>query len=81
MLFQREVGLPPKMIARIVRFEHAIHELQAGRHATLAEVAVACRYADQAHFNREFLAFAGESPCALLKRVLPDGTGIMLEQW
>jgi len=80
-LFRREVGLPPKALARIVRFEAAINELQAGRHGSLAELAASCGYADQAHFNRDFLAFAGESPRALRDRMLPDGTGIMAESW
>lgn len=80
-VFRREIGLPPKALARIVRFESAVGELGAGRHASLAELAASCGYADQAHFNRDFLAFAGETPRDLRTRILPDGSGIMADHW
>jgi AraC-like DNA-binding protein len=79
-LFRRDVGVPPKTIARILRFERAITELQSGWTASFAELAASCGYADQAHFNRDFLAFAGESPGALRGKLLPDGTGIMVKR-
>jgi AraC-like DNA-binding protein len=77
MLFRRHVGLPPKTMARVFRFEHAMKGLSAGRFDTLADLAADCGYADQAHFNRDFAAFAGESPRMLKARILPDGTGVM----
>jgi AraC-like DNA-binding protein len=77
MLFRRHVGLPPKTMARIFRFERAMHGLAAGRFGSLAELASDCGYADQAHFNRDFAKFAGETPRALAGRILPDGTGVM----
>jgi AraC-like DNA-binding protein len=77
MLFQRHVGLAPKTMARVFRFERAIQGLTAGCYATLADLASECGYADQAHFNRDFTAFAGETPRELRARILPDGTGIM----
>lgn len=76
-LFQREIGLPPKAIARVLRFERAIAGLRTGRLRTLADLAASCGYADQAHFNRDFLAFAGETPTALIEKMLEDGTGII----
>lgn len=81
MLFQRHVGLPPKIMARIFRFERALQGLSAGRFETLAALASDCGYADQAHFNREFTAFAGETPRNLKARILTDGTGIMASGW
>ncbi len=80
-LFRRHVGLPPKTMARIFRFERAMQGLAAGRFGTLAELASDCGYADQAHFNRDFSAFAGESPRSLRARILPDGTGVMASGW
>ncbi|MCI0467484.1 MAG: helix-turn-helix domain-containing protein [Beijerinckiaceae bacterium] len=78
-LFRREIGLTPKAAARILRFERAVLGLQAGRLRTLAELAASCGYADQAHFNRDFAAFAGECPTALIEKTLADGTGVMEE--
>lgn len=80
-LFQRHVGLPPKTVARIFRFEHAMQGLAAGRHATLADLAFASGYSDQAHFNRDFSAFAGDTPRSLAGQILPDGTGVMASGW
>lgn len=80
-LFRREVGLPPKAYARVLRFERAAARLQSGELGSLAHLAVDCGYADQAHFNRDFRAFCGESPRSLLRRTLPDGTGIVADGW
>ena len=77
MLFRRHVGLPPKTMARIFRLEHAMQGLAAGRFGTLAELASDCGYADQAHFDRDFVSFAGETPRILKARILADGTGVM----
>lgn len=78
-LVRRHTGLAPKALARILRFEEAFRRLRAGETASLAALAADCGYADQAHFNRDFRAFAGESPRALLARCLPDGTGILTD--
>jgi AraC-like DNA-binding protein len=64
-------------MARIFRFERAMQGLAAGRYGSLADLASDCGYADQAHFNREFARFSGETPRVLKARILPDGTGVM----
>jgi AraC-like DNA-binding protein len=76
-LFRREIGLPPKTFARILRFESAVDAMRQGRFRSLADLAFACGYADQAHFTRDFSQFAGEPPLQLLAQMLPDGTGVM----
>lgn len=73
----REVGMAPKPLARLIRFDRAVAGLRRGRIRTLADLAAACGYYDQAHLDRDFRAFAGESPTRLLRRMLPDGTGVM----
>ncbi len=59
--FRDQIGLPPKILSRMLRFNRALDALQAGQR-DLAGVALAAGYYDQAHFNRDFRAFAGESP-------------------
>ncbi|MFN0090060.1 MAG: helix-turn-helix domain-containing protein [Acidimicrobiales bacterium] len=61
--FRRELGLSPKLAARVIRFERARRMLRAvPAHVTIAQVAASCGYYDQAHLNRDFAAFAGASP-------------------
>ncbi|TNM53067.1 helix-turn-helix domain-containing protein [Brevibacterium sediminis] len=59
--FRSEYGIGPKDAARIVRFDRARRLIPAGR-GSLAEIAVSCGYADQAHLNRDFRDFVGLSP-------------------
>jgi AraC-like DNA-binding protein len=58
--FRVTVGLPPKGVARIIRFGHA--QVLARQGEGWADVAAACGYADQAHLSREFLELAGSTP-------------------
>ncbi|MEQ1950524.1 AraC family transcriptional regulator [Mesorhizobium sp. CN2-181] len=61
--FNAEVGLGPKSIARIVRFNRALAAARSGGEGW-ADIAAGCGYADQAHLTREFQAMAGLSPAA-----------------
>jgi AraC-like DNA-binding protein len=61
--FEREIGLAPKTVARIARFQQAVQVLAASSGTFGA--AVDCGYADQPHFNREMRAMAGITPTAL----------------
>ncbi|MBB6548543.1 helix-turn-helix transcriptional regulator [Nonomuraea rubra] len=58
--FRRLVGLTPKTVARVARFQRAVHALSHPS-ATLAG-AVACGYADQPHLTREVRTMAGMTP-------------------
>ena len=75
--FRDEVGVSPKALARLLRFERAL-ELLGTR--GLADVAYECGYYDQAHFNRDFRVFAGATPGELLARRLPDGGGVTADE-
>jgi len=66
--FREEVGLAPKVFARLVRFRCAVELL--GR-VDLAQVAADCGYSDQAHFNRDVRAFAGMTPSELVAQRSP----------
>jgi AraC-like DNA-binding protein len=76
--FTDELGLSPKLAARVVRFERARLLLQSGRRPALAEVAARCGYYDQPHLNRDFVELAGCPPGEWLATELPsvqDGGG------
>ena len=61
--FRDEIGLPPKTVARMHRFERAAQLLERG--AGAAETAFACGYYDQSHLINDFRAIAGVTPAAL----------------
>ena len=74
--FREQIGLPPKALARILRFERVSALLQRVEGARLAEVAYDCGYFDQAHLNRDFREFAGTTPTAYIAARLPPGGGV-----
>jgi AraC-like DNA-binding protein len=74
--FREHVGLAPKPAARVLRFRRAVELLERDDGTRLAAIAHECGYYDQAHFNRDFRAFAGASPGDHLGRRLPDGGGV-----
>jgi AraC-like DNA-binding protein len=62
--FAREVGLAPKVLARIERFQRVVTGVERTARLDWAGLAVACGYFDQAHLIRDFTAFAGITPGA-----------------
>lgn len=74
--FREQIGLPPKTLARVVRFSRAMGLLTSDEPIGLAQIAYRCGYYDQAHLNRDFREFAGATPTDVLSRRLPDGGGI-----
>ncbi|MEU9532420.1 helix-turn-helix domain-containing protein [Streptomyces sp. NPDC048213] len=73
--FRGEVGLSPKTVARVLRFEHA-HELAAARDPLpWGDVAAVSGYADQAHLVRDWREFTGRSPTAWRRREVLLGAG------
>jgi AraC-like DNA-binding protein len=75
--FDREFGLSPKRLARIMRFDRAMRIIRFGEVTSWSGLAAECGFADQAHMAREFVAFAGDPPTALLRRRLPDEGGFL----
>jgi AraC-like DNA-binding protein len=59
--FHEVVGVGPKTVARMARFNHAIEMANTGNNGW-ADIAFAAGYADQAHMTREFREFAGITP-------------------
>jgi AraC-like DNA-binding protein len=74
--FREQVGMPPKAIGRILRFDRVARLLLDVETPRLAEVAYDCGYYDQAHLNRDFRDFAGTTPGDYLARRMPDGGGV-----
>ncbi len=64
--FIREVGLGPKLLSRILRFQQVFRAVEAAS-ADWADLAVACGYYDQAHLIRDFRQFAGQTPAVLFE--------------
>jgi len=62
--FHDEIGLTPKTVGRMARFNLALFRARHRSGGGWAELANECGYADQAHLVRDFKAFTGESPTA-----------------
>jgi AraC-like DNA-binding protein len=72
--FREQVGVTPKLLGRILRFQRVV--ALTGTGPGWAEIALRCGYYDQAHLIRDFNQFAGSSPGEFARRRLPDGGGV-----
>ena len=62
--FLREVGVGPKVLGRIIRFQQVFRAVEQCN-AAWAEIAIECGYYDQAHLIRDFNQFAQQTPAVL----------------
>lgn len=69
--FHAEYGLPPKVMARVLRFERGAARLRRFPRTRLADLAADLGYADQAHLSREWQSLAGCSPRQWLAEEFP----------
>lgn len=60
--FEQQVGISPKLYARVCRFQASLSQLQRNDYGKLSDVAFENGYADQSHFIRVFREFTGHSP-------------------
>jgi AraC-like DNA-binding protein len=74
--FRAEIGLSPKVAARVLRLERARSLLARGEPAGL--VAARSGYTDQSHLVREFRALAGCTPSRYLAEM--DGEQVTFVQ-
>jgi AraC-like DNA-binding protein len=72
--FRDQIGLTPKLYARIVRFRRVLKLLQDGP-PSLAELALEAAYYDQPHMTGEFRALSGITPSEFLLARHPVGDG------
>jgi AraC-like DNA-binding protein len=64
---EEAVGYPPRMLARILRFQRFLHAARASHPGRdLARLATDAGYADQPHLTRECRELGGRPPAALL---------------
>lgn len=73
--FKHEIGVSPKVFARMLRFGRVVRAIRAGQAADLADLAVVSGYYDQSHLNRDACEFAGTTPGELVEHLLPDRGG------
>jgi AraC-like DNA-binding protein len=71
--FCAAAGLPPKLFARITRFQALVHALLSTDVSQWASVSSAVGFYDQAHMINEFRAFAGSPPTVFFR---PHGSDI-----
>jgi AraC-like DNA-binding protein len=72
--FHEQIGVTPKVYARLVRFGRALAMLQRGDRR-LADVALDAGFYDQPHMNAEFRDLGGLSPREFLAARHPNGDG------
>ncbi len=70
--FRDEIGIPPKALARVLRFRRALEELNSGKIISASQLATESGYSDQAHMIRDFKAFSGLTPVELVRIYSPD---------
>jgi AraC-like DNA-binding protein len=68
-LFNFQVGIKPKLLARIERFQRVLHVVHGSRVLAWGQLALEHGYYDQSHLIRDFLAFSGFSPADYVRRL------------
>ncbi|NOS93460.1 MAG: helix-turn-helix transcriptional regulator [Cyclobacteriaceae bacterium] len=65
--FKIAIGVTPKKLQRIARFEKALQLLTQTRYSQLTELAHHLNYSDQSHFINDFRQFSGITPYEFVK--------------
>ena len=68
--FLNVVGLGPKLLCRIFRFQQVFRAVEQSD-SNWAGIAADCGYYDQAHLIRDFRQFAGQTPAVLFEQFTP----------
>ena len=61
-LFERNVGLKPKMLSRVLRLQRVLQRIEAAPHTPWSTLAAEHGYTDQAHLVKDFVALTGIRP-------------------
>ncbi len=65
--FKTAVGVSPKKLQRIARFEKSLHLLTNSNYKQLTSIGYDLGYTDQSHFIKDFKAFSGMTPYEFIK--------------
>jgi AraC-like DNA-binding protein len=66
-IFRDQVGLTPKLFARLLRFRRSLAAIGASQEVDWADLAAGCGYSDQPHFIHDFRRFTGLTPSVYLR--------------
>jgi AraC-like DNA-binding protein len=77
--FREHVGIPPKTVARLLRFRQVLQLVDGADQVNWAAIAQEAGYADQSHFSNDFRQITGRSPNAYLGLRLSDQFGMPVE--
>lgn len=69
-IFTEYFGYSPKTFCRLLRFHHTLYEIFQDPHRNNSEFITQIGYSDQAHFQREFKTFMGETPRQFGRRLI-----------
>jgi AraC-like DNA-binding protein len=77
-LFKEHIGIVPKALARVHRFQRALGAITAAGRRDWPELAVDVGYYDQAHMINEFRNLTGLTPRELSSKSQPDANSVVL---
>jgi AraC-like DNA-binding protein len=63
--FNEVVGLPPKRLARIIRFQHAFRSISSQPSRELTDISYQHGYSDQSHFIKDCQLLYGKTPSSI----------------
>ncbi len=65
---REDVGISPKMLYRIIRFNKAYHQIKYFKNVNLQDITFSLGYFDLSHMISEFKEFTGRSPLCYFKK-------------
>ena len=70
--FRQQIGLPPKTVARLIRFSQVLAGVEQ-QPVSWPDLAATAGYSDQAHLVRDFREFTGTTPTDFAARIRSGG--------
>jgi AraC-like DNA-binding protein len=77
-LFKEQVGLVPKALARVHRFQRALNAITKDGRRDWRELAIDAGFYDQAHMINEFRDLSGFTPREISGKAQPDANSVVL---